>query len=224
MKVQKIDYESLRKKFPSKRSDKRKRIASIKAIRRQYEAKRAELGISAPTFRRGPAFYLIMIVGLSLLGALVLSVAGKGGRGKGQLRADIKARESMNALSIALGRYKFHVGSYPSTEEGLQALAAITPHKPGWIGPYIRRLNPDPWGREYVYEVRPEGGVPVLFSRGPDGRMGTTDDVMPDPRLFNEPFEDLTWTNKWVPYQLRGYVLAPNEEARKKIQEEVRKY
>ena len=224
MKNVKIDYEALRRKFPSKNPDRRRRIASIKAIRREYETKRSELGLKAPVFRRGPAFYLVLVIGLALLGALVLSVAGKGGRAQGPKRADIKARESMNALCIALGRYKFHVGRYPTDEEGLAALAAITPEKRGWFGPYIRKLNPDPWGRAYVYETRPEGGDPVLYSRGPDGRMGTTDDVMPDRKLFREPFENVAWTNKWVPYQLRGYVLAPDEAARKRIQEAIDKY
>lgn len=225
MKCGKIDYEALRKKFPTKNLDKRKRIAAKKAIRRQYEAKRTEIGLSSqPGFKKGPAFYLVIIIALSLLGALVLSVAGKGGHNKGPSRADIKARESVDALCIALGRYKFHVGEYPSDDEGLKALEAITPQKRGWFGPYINKLNPDPWGREYVYETRPEGGHPVLFSRGPDGRMGTTDDVMPNLKLFEQPFEDVSWTNKWVPYQLRGYVLAPDEETRKKLQEEIKKY
>ena len=220
-----IDYSEMRKKFPVRKGvgKGKSNKAAVEAIRREYEAKRAELGSGAPTFKKGIVFYAVLVIGLMLLGGLVLSATGRGGPARVS-KAQVQARKSMDALSIALGRYRFHLGDYPTTAEGLEALAAITPQKTGWFGPYTTKIVKDPWGHDYVYERRAEGGHPVLYSRGPDGRMGTTDDIMPDQALFDEPFRDTTWTNHWVPYQLRGIVLAPDERTKKAIQEEVRKY
>ena len=74
-----VDYNALRKKFPTKDPKKRKSAAAIRAIAREYELKRAALG-GAPKFKRGIVFYAVMIMGLAILGSLVLSVCGKGGR------------------------------------------------------------------------------------------------------------------------------------------------
>lgn len=227
-----VNVEALRRKFKPKKgpaaraggkSGKPSKAAIKEAIRREFAEKKANLTGGAPEFKRGFVFYSVIIIGLLILGSLVLSVTGRGGRPEIS-KAQIQARKSMDALAVALGRYRFHVGDYPSTAEGLEALAAITPKKKGWFGPYTTKIVPDPWGKPYVYETREEGGHPVLYSCGPDRRMGTTDDVMPDQNLFDEPFRDTTWTNHWVPYQLRGIVVAPDAATKRKIEEEVKKY
>ena len=83
---------------------------------------------------------------------------------------------------------------------------------------------PDPWGHAYVYEEREGGGHPVLYSKGPDGRAGTTDDILPEQNMFDMPFRDTTWTNHWVPYQFRGILVAPDETTKKAWEEEIKKY
>ncbi len=218
---------ALRKKFPAKdkgpdASKAREHRAKVKAIAREFERKKAELTGGAPSFKRGIGYYLIVILALLMVGALVLSGLGKGGRPRIE-RSQIMVDRSMDNLAIALGRYRFHVGEFPSPKEGLEALAAITPSKPGWFGPYIKKVVKDPWGHDYVYDLRRDGS-PVLYSKGPDGRAGTTDDILPKQELFEEAFRDTTWTNHWMPYQLRGIIVAPDEETRRRIQEEVKKY
>jgi len=239
-----VDYNELRKKFQAKKSSggestnpmhRKSSKASIKAIAREYELKKAELqGSGAPTFRRGPLFYGIVIFGLIVIGTFVLS-ASKGGLSLGKQRIDRKdlmARKAMDSLSVALGRYKFHVGAYPTTEEGLAVLAYRRPeeirnvrrqHK-GWDGPYVNHIVKDPWGHDYVYETRAEGGHPILFSMGPDGRMGTLDDVMPDQLSFDVAFRDTTWTNNWAPCELRGIVVAPDKETKLRVEADMKKY
>ena len=101
---------------------------------------------------------------------------------------------------------------------------ALRPGLKGWFGPYVKKVVPDPWGREYVYETRKDGGHPVLYSKGPDGRAGTTDDVLPEQQAFDEPFRDTSWTNGWAPYRLRGIVVAPDEETKRRVQEEMERY
>jgi len=219
-----VDYNKLRKKFPIKNSAaKKKNAAKIKAIAREYERKKAELKGGAPVIKKGIVFYAVVIIGLMMLGSLVLSATGRGGKARNS-KAMIQARSSMDALAQALGRYRFHVGRYPTTTEGLEELTRIRPELKGWFGPYTSKIVKDPWGNKYVYAEREEGGHPVLYSKGPDGRAGSTDDILPDQELFEKPFRDTTWTNHWMPYQLRGIVLAPDEATRKRIQEEVKRY
>jgi general secretion pathway protein G len=70
--------------------------------------------------------------------------------------------------------YRLDNFTYPSTEQGLEALVS----KPaGFPEPknyspdgYIKSLPTDPWGSPYVYER--DGDVFLLFSLGADGAEG----------------------------------------------------
>jgi len=246
-----VDYNELRKKFRPKKpvSDdmskdpmhRKSSKAAVKAIAREYEMKKAQLEASgAPNLKRGPVFYCAIFVGLMILGWMVLSASKNGvGFGKKRIeRRDLMARKAMDSLSVALGRFKFHVGQYPTAEEGLAVLAyrkqpelgrirrRYKPHGAfhGWDGPYVDHIVKDPWGHDYFYDPGEAGGHPVLYSKGPDGRAGTTDDVLPDQLSFDAAFKDTSWTNHWAPCELRGYVVAPDEETRRRVQEEMKKY
>jgi len=225
-----VDYNELRKKFkakdPKKAGRRAETRAAVRKIAREYEQKRTEMGLNQPTFRRTPVYYMILILVMIMIAAAFIGVmTGTVSIGKKRIsRADIQVRKSIDALAQACGRYKFHVGRYPTEEEGLEELARLRPGLKGWFGPYVKKIVPDPWGREYVYAEGGANGHPVLYSKGPDGRAGTTDDVLPEQSLFDEPFRDTTWTNHWVPYQYRGILVAPDEATRKAWQEEVKKY
>ena len=236
--------EELKRKFPAKKKpgkspqgpmSRKSTKAAVKAIAREYELKRAELGdTSAMLARRGPVFYVVAILVLLVVGGMAASAMRNGvGLGRARIeRKPLQARKAMTALSVALGRYKFHVGSFPTTEEGLHVLAFRRPNEirrirkdhPGWDGPYVDHIVPDPWGNEYVYEAGPEGGNPVLYSKGPDGRAGTTDDVLPDQKAFDAAFRDTSWTNRWAPCELRGVVVAPDEATRRRVRKEMERY
>ena len=233
-----VDYSEMKKKFRAKRPPDPKRRATkaaVKAIAREYELKRAELEGGAPLMKKGPLFYGMVVLVLVVLGALVVPRLMDGGITLGKKRIernDLMARKAMDSLSVALGRYRFHVGEYPTAEEGLAVLAFRRPqelrlvrakHK-GWDGPYVDHIVKDPWGHDYVYEPRPEGGNPILYSKGPDGRAGTTDDVMPDQLSFEAAFRDTTWTNGWAPAELRGIVVAPDEETKRRVQKDMERY
>lgn len=211
-----VDYDKLKAKFPVKAKAKASKSSKLakEQIRREFAKKKDALSGGLPRMKRGFIFYLVIIMGLMILGSLVLTATGRSGKAHIS-KAQINARKSMDALAVALGRYKFHVGDYPSTEEGLAALTNITPKVVGWNGPYCKRIVNDPWGKPYYYE-RLDSGHPILYSLGPDGKMGSVDDIMPDQELFDEPFRDSTWTNNWVPYKYRGILVAPNEASRQK--------
>lgn len=234
------DYSALKKKFQPKKSapngTKKSSKAAVKAIAREYELKKAMIASEGPTmFARGPRFYVLVILVLVVIGAMIVPQLMNGGitfTKKRIERKDLMARKAMDSLSVALGRYKFHVGEFPSTEEGLAVLAYRKPLElrkirrahPGWDGPYVDHIVKDPWGHDYVYETREEGGNPVLYSLGADGKAGTLDDVMPDQLSFDAAFRDTTWTNHWAPAELRGYIVAPDEETKRRVEEEMRKY
>src|SRR3954469_9242804 len=59
------------------------------------------------------------------------------------------------SVKTPLTTYKIHMGDYPSTSDGLNAL--ITPpaaHADSWHGPYIEgsKVPTDPWGEPYQYQ------------------------------------------------------------------------
>ena len=220
------DYSSLRKKFPIKKdtsAQRQKKATAIKNIHREYERKRAEIvRAGAPVMKKGMMFYAVVIIGLLMLGSMIIAKMGPG-RPPQPTKAQIDVRKSINALATALGRYRYHVGMYPTTEEGLQQLASTKVTKLGWDGPYIRQVVKDPWHHDYVYVYNGEAENPTLYSAGPDGLSGTSDDVLPDPALFDLAFRDKSWLEGWMPYTLRGYVVAPDRKTKAVVEEQVRR-
>lgn len=223
-------YSELKKKFrpkdPARAEAARKSHEAVKRIAREFEQKRLAAGLGDVGFRRGPVYYMmIILVMIILAGSFILVMTGRVSLGRKRIsKADLQARQSVDALCEALGRYRFHCGEYPSDAEGLEALAAITPGKKGWFGPYVKKIVPDPWGERYQYWTSPDNPNPVLMSKGPDRKMGTADDILPRAEAFEKPFRDTTWTNHWVPYNLRGVVVAPDEATRQAIREQVKRY
>ena len=200
---------------PKKPLSKQERKRKIRQIYRDMEAQKRELGLRAPAIRRGPVFYLVVLIGLAMIGGAIFQAADKSGGKKMRDGRIAQAERSVEALAEALGRFKFHCGTYPKPDEGLEALVLKRSRHSGWIGPYIAsptyapKLLPDPWKRPYVYE--PTNDPPVLLSLGPDGVRGTSDDIVPDPATFAKPFRDTTWTNDWVPFHRRGYYVVPSK-------------
>jgi general secretion pathway protein G len=73
------------------------------------------------------------------------------------------------------------MGRYPTEAEGLAALVKEPPGGGRWLGPYLPATAVkgervvDGAGRPIVYRL--EGGKHVLVGAGPDGKLGTGDDV-----------------------------------------------
>lgn len=84
------------------------------------------------------------------------------------------ARTDVQTLMQALKMYKLDNMRYPSSEQGLDALA----RKPsaGSIPPswrvYVEKLPSDPWGRPYQYVNPGVKGEVDVFSFGADGKAG----------------------------------------------------
>ena len=118
-----------------------------------------------------------MLVVIAIIAMLAALVAPQVFRNVGDSRVSA-ARTQLEMLSTALDGYRLDNGVYPSTEQGLDALARrpSTGDVPvNWRGPYLRRAVPlDPWGHAYVYRLEFHGDQEtlVLTSLGRDGRDG----------------------------------------------------
>ncbi len=64
------------------------------------------------------------------------------------------AHAQMNSFMTALGSYKLDTGTFPTTEQGLQALRVKPGDLANWHGPYLPKDIPtDPWGHALHLQV-----------------------------------------------------------------------
>lgn len=128
------------------------------------------------THSRQSAFTLIeimvVVVILSILGALIIpNVIDK----PEQARV-AKAKSDIRAIGTALEFYKLDNNTYPSDEQGLEALVKKPsgyPQAKNWNpSGYLPRLPIDPWGHPYMYVN--EGSKFEVYSYGADGKKGGT--------------------------------------------------
>jgi general secretion pathway protein G len=82
-------------------------------------------------------------------------------------------RAQMASLETALDAYKLDVGTYPTTEQGMNALQVKPAGVNKWDGPYLKKDVPlDAWGNAYVYKCPSEHGDYEIVSYGADGHPG----------------------------------------------------
>lgn len=102
---------------------------------------------------RDAGFTLLeILVVVAILGLLIGLVAPAALRQLGGARTSI-AKQSIERLSIILDLYKLDVGSYPTTEQGLQALIRPPANLLGWNGPYLKgdEAPKDTWGLSLIH-------------------------------------------------------------------------
>ena len=129
-------------------------------------------------FKGQDGFTLIEImVVILIIGLLALMVVPRL-RGVADRAKRTKAQADIQELKQALDRYYLDNGSYPTTDQGLQAL--VSPPTGGRLpsnyeqGGYIEKLPSDPWGNQYFYQS--DGSSYALKSFGPDG-VQSADDI-----------------------------------------------
>jgi general secretion pathway protein G len=91
---------------------------------------------------------VIVILGL-LIGLVAPAVLRQLGHAKDQI-----ATQSIARLGAVLDMYKLDVGSYPTTDQGLQALGVQPADVAAWNGPYLKGSTAplDPWGHPFLYQ------------------------------------------------------------------------
>lgn len=116
-----------------------------------------------------------IIVVVVIIGILATFVAPKF-MGKTDTARITKAKSDILSLESALDVYKLDNFTYPTTDQGLDALIAMPSSDPvpaNWQqGGYIKKLQKDPWQRDYLYLSPGEHSEIDIYSLGADGVEG----------------------------------------------------
>ena len=83
------------------------------------------------------------------------------------------------ALESTLAAYEKDNRQFPMTDQGLAALVTPTtvgkPPRNFPEGGYLSSIPVDPWGKDYIYQCEPFGGIRIMYklrSLGADGKIG----------------------------------------------------
>ena len=112
---------------------------------------------------------IVLVILGGLTGVLVTSITSQLKRSRIS-----ETKILIDEISKALDMYMTTCGSYPSTDQGLDALMEEPSSGCNDWGPdpYLKKLPKDAWQGELIYEK--DGGSFVLLSLGADGREGGT--------------------------------------------------
>jgi len=132
-------------------------------MRRTNEKRRGQAGVTLIEM-------LVVVTIIGLFAALVVPRMLK----KSDTARITAARAQINAFMTALGTYKLDTGTFPTNEQGLQALRDKPADVNQWAGPYLPQEIPvDPWGHPYSYKFPGEhGDEPDVICYGADGQPG----------------------------------------------------
>lgn len=117
---------------------------------------------------------MVVIIILGILAGLIIPRI----MGRPEEARRMKAKVQIESIETALKLYKLDNGSYPTTEQGLQALVeppAVGQLPKAWReGGYLEKgkVPKDPWGNEYVYLSPGIHSDLDLISHGADGQPG----------------------------------------------------
>ncbi len=112
---------------------------------------------------------MVVIAILGILAALVVpQIVGKDDKARVE-----RVKSDLKAIASSLEMYKLDNHSYPTTEQGLEALVSQPAGAEHWAeGGYLRKVPKDPWGQEYIYISPGESGPYDLLSFGADKAEG----------------------------------------------------
>ncbi len=114
---------------------------------------------------------LLVVAILGILAAVVVGNFGQHGE-TARIRA---TRASISAISTQVDVFQLDTGRLPnSLDELINQPSGVA----NWNGPYIRGGSSalvDAWGTPFTF--RREGNTYRIVSAGPDGQMGTGDDI-----------------------------------------------
>jgi general secretion pathway protein G len=114
---------------------------------------------------------LLVVLGIIAMLAGIVGPQVMKHMGESKVKA---AKVQIEDLAATLDMYKLDVGSYPTSEQGLQALVESPEGAGRWNGPYLRKgkIPLDPWNQEYHYVSPGEHGKFDLSSLGADSKEG----------------------------------------------------
>lgn len=131
--------------------------------------------------RKQSGFSLLEVMVVLVIIGMIMAIVAPNIMGQQEEAAVDKAHLDIQQLEDAMAMYKLRNKVYPSTEQGLEALVTETDVEPlprrFPDGGFIDKLPEDPWGNPYQLVSPGDNGKIDLFSMGPDGEVGTEDDI-----------------------------------------------
>ena len=131
--------------------------------------------------KKQSGFSLLEVMVVLVIIGMILSIVAPNIMGQQEEAALDKASLDIQQLEDAMNMYKLKNKKYPTTELGLEALVTKTTIDPVPRrfpdGGFISKLPEDPWGNTYQMVSPGEMGKIDIFSMGPDGEVGTDDDI-----------------------------------------------
>jgi general secretion pathway protein G len=125
--------------------------------------------------QRGFTLVEVMVV-VVILGILAAIIVPKIMSRPEQARI-VKAKQDILAIQSAMDLYKLDNGTYPTTDQGLEALVTkptSNPQPRNWKSDgYLQKLPVDPWGEDYQYLN--ENEKLKIFTYGPKGKEGNSE-------------------------------------------------
>ncbi len=125
---------------------------------------------------RARAFTLVELLLVLVILAVLATVVVTKFTGRSEQARVAAARTGLTNIETALDAFEVDYGRFPDSLEALMNPPATgtTPRQP-----YLNKLPVDPWGQPFVYRFpgTHNAGSYDLFSCGPDGREGGTDDI-----------------------------------------------
>jgi len=121
---------------------------------------------------------MVIVLGIiaMILGGAIFAMRGIGDAAKlRQVESDFKSFQS------ALAMYKLNAGTYPTSQQGLNALVekpSSTPVPRRWVQ-VMSKVPADPWDSPYIYRFpgKKRANEFEMISKGPDGMESTADDL-----------------------------------------------
>ncbi|MBU0675793.1 MAG: type II secretion system major pseudopilin GspG [Proteobacteria bacterium] len=125
------------------------------------------------TIKDQQGFSLIEIMIVMVIIGLLASLVGPrmfGQLGKAKQKT---AKAQIEMIMASLDAYRLDVGTYPTQQEGLEALVN-DPGVDDWAGPYMAKgvVPVDPWKHPYLYKSPGDHGDVDVFALGADSKPG----------------------------------------------------
>jgi general secretion pathway protein G len=131
--------------------------------------------------KRQAGFSLIEIMVVLVIIGLLVSIVAPNVLNKADDARIQKVQADFSAIKTTLSMYRLNNYTYPTSEQGLEALVekpTIDPIPANWQkGGYLQDLPIDPWGRRYLYLSPSEFSDNDfdIYSLGADGVTGGED-------------------------------------------------
>ena len=141
-----------------------------------FDACRGRMARRARKRRTDAGVTLIEMMVVLVIIALVAAIIVPNVIGRPDEARSTVAQTDIRAIGSALELYRLDNQVYPTTAQGLKALAerpTAPPEPRNWVaGGYLQSVPVDPWGHDYLYRSPGDTGPFDLVSLGADGTPG----------------------------------------------------